>query len=273
MRSSRVKRFPPEGNAIDVYLEECRTRLKTFSRQQFSWEGAYAMRRTALAADLLIAPINVMLALPAVIASKIILFFERSGFSEAARILAYIPVGVKTGYQREVERRVWSDLFGLGVDVKTVAERDASLTKMIPDHVMRARLHEHMEKELNEFFSRRAYVSDLISSATTWFVAWVLYRDSALGIWEIGRNLANGFAKKKAASGFFLGKGIGNAFYSVVPVHASGPQVFMASIATLLFLTGFSVVVSYLSEPLQLQLGIQKRQLNLLIDSIKKQSS
>lgn len=226
------------------------------------------MRRTALTQDLLIAPVNVIFALPAVIARKAITFFERGGFTGIATSLERIPVGVKTGYQREVERQVWSELFALGSEVKTPGERDAALSRIIQDAEKRRQFHKLMEKELNEFFKRRAYISDVISSVTTWLVAWALYRDSSLGIWDIGRKLANGFARKKAASGFFLGEGIGNAFYSVVPVAPSSGQIFWASIATLLFLSAIAVIVSYLSEPVQHSLGIQKRQLNLLLDSL-----
>jgi hypothetical protein len=273
MPSPRAHSKKSADHSVEEYLAECRARLGDFTQEQFSWEGALRMRRTALAPDLLIAPVNVLLALPAVIARKTITFFERSGFEGAAKFLQHIPVGVKTGYQREVERRVWAELFGLGDRVKTSREREDALERVITDPAKRERLHARMEKELNEFFNRRAYISDLISSATTWAVAWLLYRDSALGIWDIGRKLANGFARKKAASGFFLGEGIGNAFYSVVPVQASAGQVFVASVATLLFLTAFAVVVSYLSEPVQLGLGIQRRQLNLLLDSLEDRTA
>lgn len=258
----------PTDSELEEYLNQCRARLEPFTSQQFSWQGALRMRRTALTQDLLIAPVNVLLALPAVLARKTITFFERGGFTGIATFLERIPVGVKTGYQREVERQVWSELFGLGSRVKTPSERDAALSRIIHHSEKRHEFHTLMEKELNEFFNRRAYISDVISSVTTWLVAWSLYRDSSLGIWDIGRKLANGFAKKKAASNFFLGEGIGNAFYSVVPVEPSTGQIFWASIATLLFLTAIAVIVSYLSEPIQHGLGIQKRQLNLLLDSL-----
>jgi hypothetical protein len=208
-----------------------------------------------------------------VIAKKTQTFFERSGYLAAATLVGRLPAGLRTGYQRDVERRVWTGLFGLGDDVSTADARLRSLRQVLGDDERTEELHAAMERELGEFSSRRAYVADVISSATTWFAAWFLYHDSSLGIFDLGRKLAGAYARKRAAKGFFLGEGIGNAFYSVVPVAPTGAQVFWASVATLLFLTALSVVVSYLSEPAQHALGVQKRQLTLVLDGLRKSSA
>ena len=53
--------------ASEAYWAACKHRVTLFVDLHYRWPGVYALHRTALGLDLLKAPINVLLALPAVV--------------------------------------------------------------------------------------------------------------------------------------------------------------------------------------------------------------
>ncbi len=86
----------------------------------------------------------------------------------------------------------------------------------------------------------------------------------------MGRRWAAFWAREDAVKGFFLGKDLGRTFYSFVhPPPPTTPQVFMATTIGLVLLALFSTGMSALSYPTRGKLGIEKKQLEKLIQSVE----
>ncbi len=263
--------------AFRTYFKKCRNGVSSFAAREFSWGGAWRLRKKGLVRDLTVSTLNVLLAVPAVFLRRGVTFFEKNGYHSIAKGLNRIPTGIKTSYQKEIERKIWSDLFGLSAFPEKRRDRERAIDSFIEREFssdfktlhLGQKLAPLIEAELEEFFSKRAYVADLISAGVTCLSAWYLFHDSSLGIWDLGRKIANRYARKKATSNFFLGESLGRTYYSFAAVRTTREEIFWASCLILISLTAIAVLASYLSEPIQLALGIQKRQLEKLVDSLE----
>ena len=65
--------------ASEAYWVACNHRATLFVDRHYRWPGVYALHRTAFGFDLLKAPVNVLLALPAVVVQIIGLALRRLG--------------------------------------------------------------------------------------------------------------------------------------------------------------------------------------------------
>ena len=260
-----------------AYFARCRSRIAKLSQAEFSWLGTWNSKRRGLVLDLAITSFNVVLAVPAVFVRRAVTFFDRNGYKTAAGYFKKIPTGIQTRYQKEIEKRIWTELFGFNELPHSRDERERAINQVLEKEFSKnlhhlelgLKLAPIMEIEIEEFFAKRAYISDLMSAAVTWGSAWFLFRDSSLGIMDLGGKVAHQHAKKEAASHFFLGESLGRSYYNMVPVKTAKSDVYGASLAILVSITALAILASYFSEPVQLALGIQTRQLNQLIDTIE----
>lgn len=259
------------------YFENCRKRVDLFSKEEFSLDGTWRSRLPGLHWDLSIAAINVLFAVPSIFLRRGITFFERNGYAALAKNLSRIPMGIRTRYQLQVEAKIWKQLFLFHDLPANRLERERAIDSILQNEFSCDFKELHLgkvlapiiENELEEFFSKRAYVADLITAAITWLSAWLLFKDSSLGIWQLGRRIANKYARKQATSHFFLGEKIGQTYYHFAVVKTTKTEIFWSCALLLLSLSAIAVVASMLSEPLQSLAGIQKRQLGQLLDNLE----
>ena len=122
--------------ASEAYWAACNHRVTLFVDLHYRWPGVYALHRTALGLDLLKAPINVLLALPAVVVQVIGLGLRRLGAYEAARRLLSIPLGFQTSVEKALAERLRREVLQLeGADWsawKTLFVRSPSGSRSSP---------------------------------------------------------------------------------------------------------------------------------------------
>lgn len=269
--------------SIETYIERCRQRIPSFVDANFSLEQTWELQRPTLWFDLACAPINSAWALPHLAIHKAAESAERVGHPQLARWAKLLPPGIKTGYQRQIERRICRDLLEWDRDHVPATLPQGFLNDLEAFPALRKRIEtlefhrsdrapaRTLPDLVHQFSSGRAIVSDLFGTVFTLGMSWVIMGSTSLSL----NNLAHGLAQKsthdRAASRFFLGKKAGSAFYNVFP-----PAVQESTTWTILFflvvgLTVAAMACTIFSDPLRKALGFHRHRLGVLLDDMERE--
>ena len=267
---------------IEQYIAECRNRVDGFVQQHFSLQETIALQKQSLVSDLLCHPVNALWAIPSLFLKKLIEIPVKLGWRSGADLIALLPTGLKTRYQKEIERLIATELLDWPC---TMGDRRAStngLLERIKHHkqvgplLVSGALSDEALRELSdiphlitEHAAGRALVLDTTATVLTLATGWLFFGDYSLGISGIGDQIAGKRARDNAASKFMLGASLGSAFYSVFPPKPSFWQVVGATLIVGLFVTTMSLLVGMLSDPCLKRVGFQHIQLNMLIDAVE----
>jgi hypothetical protein len=194
-----------------------------------------------------------------------------------------LPPGIKTGYQRQIERRICGDLLEWDREHFPAALPHGFLKELEAIPSLRKRI-ETLEFErsdraparrlvdlLHQFSSGRAIVSDLFGALLTLAMSWAIMGSTSLSLTSIAHGFARKSAHDRAASRFFLGKTVGSAFYNVFP-----PAVHQSTIWTILVflgagLTAGAMACTILSDPIRKSLGFHRHRLDVLLDEVERE--
>ncbi len=251
-------------------------------QQHFSLQETIALQKQSLVSDLLCHPVNALWAIPSLFLKKLIEIPVKLGWRSGADLIALLPTGLKTHYQKEIERLIATELLDWPC---TMGDRRAStngLLERIKHHkqvgplLVSGALSDEALRELSdiphlitEHAAGRALVLDTTATVLTLATGWLFFGDYSLGISGIGDQIAGKRARDNAASKFMLGASLGSAFYSVFPPKPSFWQVEGATLIVGLFVTTMSLLVGMLSDPCLKRVGFQHTQLNMLIDAVE----
>jgi uncharacterized protein DUF6635 len=221
-------------------------------------------------------------AIPSLFLKNVIAIPVKLGWRSGAELITRVPTGLKTRYQREIERLIATELLEWP---DTMSDRWAStngLLERIKQHkqvgplLASGALSDEALKELSNIphliashSASRALVLDTTATVLTLATGWLFFGDHSLGISGIGDQIARSRAKDKATSTFLFGASLGSAFYSVFPPKPSFWQVVVATLTVGLFVTAMSLLVGLLSDPCLKRVGFQHTQLNSLIDAVE----
>lgn len=268
---------------IETYIERCRSRIPSFVNANFSLEQTWRLQRPTLWLDLACAPINTAWALPHLAIHKAADTAERVGYPRLARWADRVPPGIKTGYQKQIERRICNDLLEW--------EREESRAPLPQGFLKELEALPSLRKEietpkservdlapartlvdlLRQFSSGRAIVSDLFGTLLTLVTSWVIMGSMSLSLTNIAHGVARKSAHDRAASRFFLGKKAGSAFYNVFPpaVHESTTWTILVVLAA--SLTVGAMACTILSDPIRKSLGFHQHRLKVLLDEVERE--
>jgi hypothetical protein len=273
----------PVDRCIETYIERCRKRIPAFVGANFSLRQTWELQRPTLWVDLACAPINAGWALPHLAIQKAAETAERVGYPRPARWANRLPRGIKTGYQRQIERRIRVDLLEWDREQTPAALPQGFLQELEAVPSLRKRI-EALESErsdraparaladlLRQFSSGRAIVSDIFGTLLTLAMSWTIMGSASLSLTSIAHGVARKSAHDRAASRFFLGKKVGSAFYNVFP-----PAVHESTIWTILVVLGAGLTVAgmagtILSDPIRKFLGFHRHRLEVLLDEVERE--
>lgn len=257
---------------IERYIEARRMNLDVFIKKHFSVQETLQIQKKSFSIDLVFIPLNTLWSIPYLSIKKIIEILDKLGLARLSTVLEWLPSGIKTGYQKEIERLIANELLDCDSLIKEVAA-DPILKKTFADDQIvsaAANARKSIIREIEKYSSSQAMVSDLSSSLMTLCLGGMLFGDKTLGVLGLGNKIAHKMAVNKAASGFFLGKSLGASFYNAFPPEPSRMQVFLATLGVGFFLAVVSLITSVMSDPLRKGLGLHKRKLSVLIDSLEE---
>jgi hypothetical protein len=269
-------------DCIEQYIADCRRRVDGFVDRHFSLEETLALQKRSLASDLLCHPVNALWTIPSLFLKKILEVPVKLGWRTGSSLIGFLPTGLKTRYQKEIERLIATELLEWPC---TLGDR------RVCQNGLRGRIEQHKQvgalfksgllqdealKELPDVphliaahSAGRSIVLDSIATVLTLTTGWLVFGDHSLSISGIGERIAGQRAKEKAASQFILGSSLGSAFYSVFPPDPSFGEVMGATVIVGLFIMAMSLLVGLLSDPCLKRIGFQHTQLHLLIDAVE----
>lgn len=108
---------------IEQYIADCRSRVDVFVERHFSLQETVARQKQSLVSDLLCYPVNALWAIPFLFLKKLIEIPVKLGWRSGADLIALLPTGLKTRYQREIERLIATELLEWPC---TMSDRQAS---------------------------------------------------------------------------------------------------------------------------------------------------
>jgi len=269
--------------SIETYIERCRRRIPSFVSENFSLEQTWRLQRPTLWFDLACTPVNSAWALPHLAIRKAAETAERVGYTQLTRWAKCLPPGIKTGYQRQIGRRICWDLLEWDREQSPADLPQGFLKELEAVPSLRKRI-ETLEFDrsdrapartladlLHQFSTGRAIVSDLFGTLLTLATSWAIMGSTSLSLRSIAHGVAAKSAHDRAASRFFLGKKMGSAFYNVFP-----PAVHESTIWTILIFLGVGLTVggmacTILSDPIRKFLGFHRNRLEVLLDEVERE--
>lgn len=259
-------------DCIDRYITDRRSRIEPFVERHFSLRDTFALQKRSLLTNLLCYPVNTLWSIPYLFVKKLSDFLEKLGWAQAATMLAAVPSGLKSLYQKEVESLVRIEIFGPDDDLLKVMQQDPRVAPLLQSADFARQLDitlTEISRLVETYGSSRALVSDTAGSLLSIAAGWWLFGDHSLGVGGIGERIAHKRARDKAVSSFVLGSGLGSAFYSVFPPKPTMWEVMVATGLVGLLLTLCGLLIGVLHDPLLKRLGLHHRQLHSLMNQVE----
>ena len=275
------------NRSIETYVERCRKKIPSFVESNFTLAQSWKLQRRTLWLDLASAPLNAAWALPNLAIQKAVDPLEKVGYPRLAQWAKLIPRGVRTGYQREIERVICADLLEWEWDSEW-ERRPASLPQgflneleAVPELRRLIDTPEFRESDracagilgdlLRQFSSGRAVVSDLAGTLLTLGLHWWFIGGASLSLTNVAQGIAQQSAHDRKASRFFLGKKAGSAFYNMFPPKVDETTIWTILAVLVAGLTVGAMACTILSDPLRRVLGFHRNRLEALVNQVEKE--
>jgi len=269
--------------SIETYIERCRKRIPSFVGANFSVGQTWRLQRPTLWFGLACAPVNSAWALPHLAIHKAAETAEKVGYPQPARWAKRLPRGIKTGYQRAIERRICSDLLEWDREQSPAALPQGLLKELEGVPELRKRIEtlelgrfdrtpaRTLVDLLHHFSSGRAIVSDLFGTLLTLAMSWAVLGSTSLSLTSLAHGVARKGAHDRAASRFFLGKKAGSAFYNVFPPSVDETTIWITLVVLGACLTAAGLACTILSDPIRKFLGFHRYRLEVLLDEMERE--
>lgn len=274
-------------DAITRYIDSRRQRVDDFIDCHYGWKGSAKLHRNAFGMDLLRAPLNVALVPPQLLVNLSGMVVGRLGARRAGHWMKTRRLLMRTSVDRELEWRLWSEFLELPfTDGDRISTRDALAEAMFADPRLHRALGEplaeiarhaedpdvrrRVEETLAAYTGTRAAASDLVGAMVSTGVGYAAAHQITPSVWTLGPLLAGMMAQKMAISSFPLGATIGGAWYGAFPATA-GAMLVGTTVASLAAVGAIvAAFAGVLADPLQRSLGLHRRRLNRMLDTIEK---
>jgi hypothetical protein len=220
--------------------------VRAFVRQRFGLRGTLRLHRAAVGADLLRAPVNVVLA-PVFLLVKILARVARLvRMPRVAGWLARREVFLTTAVSRAVREQVTAFV--------------ASVTDAPRDRVARA---------VADYAATRNAVAEIVTTLVVLLAGVVLFHAVTPGVISLAGPLAEAQAARRAAEGFWLGQGAGRLYYGVFPVHLPVWQVVLTGAGLAMAGSVVTTFAGVIADPVQVATGVHRRRLMRLIARVQ----
>ena len=239
---------------VRAYAAACRGRVPGFIARHFGWRGALRLHAAALGRDLLRAPVNVMLVAPTVFCRLAALLCRWVGWSRLGRWLASRNLFIETDISRRMADLVLTEL--LAVDQLSPSLAPGSLARI--------------RDLIAEYLTARHAAAEFAGGLVAIGIGIALLHAFTPSAITLGPLLAHEFAQREAIEAFWLGPSAGAVWYGWFPADAGWTRTIAT---TLLAMCSFALVATFagvLTDPLLRTLGVHRRRLNRLVDTMER---
>jgi hypothetical protein len=272
-------------DAARRYVSSRRGRVDAFIDCHFTLAGSLALHRCSLGWDLVRAPLNLFLTVPALAAKLASRAARRAGRQPLAAWLASHRLLFQTDLARQIEWLVATELLEIPCRQRNRASsRDALAETVLADPRVAGLLAAPLiapsgsEREsrgrlvaaIESYIGSRVATAEITTGvAATGFGA-LAVKQATPGLVTLSSALATAIAQQNAIAAFPLGAGLGGLWYGWFPA-AAGPGLVAATTGVVVFggaaLAAFSGV---LTDPLKRRLGLHRRRLLRLLGELER---
>ena len=271
--------------AVARYVAARHARVPAFVDRNFSLRGSLRLHRKAAGWDLVRAPANLMLAVPH-LGLKVAAAGGRAlRMPQTARWLDGRQLYLTSAVTREVEWRLFSELLELPyVQSDRAFHRDALAEEILRDPRVAAALdaaltaigrragepafRQWLTEAMATYAGTRVAAADLASALITAGVGALTFKQLTPGMISLGPAVAHAMAQQMAVAGFPLGAGLGGLWYGVAPAAAPLAAVVGVTAGMMAAAAMFAAFSGVVTDPLQRRLGVHRRRLHRLVDSL-----
>ncbi len=256
---------------LEKYIAERRLRVDGFIERHFSIKETIEIQKKSFTVDLLLNPLNALWSIPYLSIKKTIETLDKIGLPQLTPAIDKIPAGIKTGYQKEIERLIGEELVDSNSLIKELKDNPVLGNLLEAEQLSfdSLQLGKLFSEEIDKYSSSQAMISDLSGTLLTLFTGWLFFGDKTLSISGLGQHIARKMARDQATSHFILGKNLGSTFYRIFPPEPTRIQVYTATITVGFMLTALTLITGVLCDPLRKKLGLHKKKLNTLVDNLE----
>lgn len=234
-------------DSLDDWFDAARARVPAFCARHFGLRGTLRLHRAALGWDILRAPLNVMLA-PVYLLSRIAaLVLRLCGLRAAAGWLADHPPLLRTAVAARIEHLVLSELLQIGRQTARPLDRP-----------------------LGDYTGTRNAMAEITTQLGTLGTGAILFKTVTPGVVSLAPALALTWAQAAAIAAFPLGGGLGAAWYGWFPAEAPLSLTIEVGVALSLAASLLTTFAGLVADPVQLVLGIHRRRLLRVIDTLER---
>ena len=288
--------IPPDRAELDAlvrdaarrYFADRHARVDAFVARHFGLRGAAAIHRRALGWDILRAPANLAMAVPAVglklaaVGARAVRAERASAWLGSRRLLLDTAVG------REIQWQIITDLLELPCEIgERKSEKDALQETILAmpqiQNALRATLAElgrhsdepdfraRLEAAMLTYAGTRAAAAEITTSLLALSTGAAVLHQATPGMVSLGPALAAALAHHVAVASFPLGSAVGGLWLGAFPA-AVAPALLVGVTGGLLAVGAVAAAFAgIVADPLQRKLGIHQRRLHRLIDTLERQ--
>lgn len=266
----------------DDYFAVRRAQVVPFVRHHFTWPGTLRLHRAALGWDILKAPVNVLLS-PVFVLTRIASYLcALVGLQRVASWLAQRRILLRTAVSQLVEIRIATDLLELPKPRGTVTyDKDELLHAVLAapqfremirkrESAIDARaLGQRVADALAEYAATRSAVAEMTTALFTLAVGALTFQALTPGMISMAPGVADAMARSTAIAEFPLGETIGGMWYGVFTARAAPWLVIVTMVSLVMIGSIVAAFAGVLADPVQCRLGIHRRRLLRLIDTLE----
>ena len=259
------------------YIASRRERVDTFVGRHFTLAGSLALHRHAFSWDLLRAPLNLFLTVPALAARLASRGARRAGHERSAAWLGGRHFMFETDLAREIEWLVLTELLEIPcVQRGRASLRDALAETVLTDPRVVERLvvppefHRRLAAAIASYKGSRVATAEIATGVIATGLGALVVKQITPGLVTLGAAIATAIAQQTAIAAFPLGAGLGALWYGWFPVTA-GPVLLAGTTCGVVIggavLAAFSGIVT---DPIKRRLGLHRRRLLRLLDELER---
>lgn len=262
---------------IHHYFESRRQKIPVFVENHFSFQETRGLQKKFFLTDLIRYPLNTLWAIPYLTLKQGFESCHKMGWKKLTPFLNWIPSGIETQYQKQIEKMILSELLEIP---KYKSFRETELFRIMESQIPKAQLETldfekilkfrfHLNEKLDRYSSSRQFISDVAGNLAVMGLGWFFFGNHSLSLHAIAHQIAGIFARDKAADGFFLGKDLGKSFYQLFPPQPTQSQILISTcLIGLLFIVA-SLSVHLVSDPLRKKMGFQQGNLHDFLNELE----
>lgn len=227
--------------------------VDAFTRQTFGLKGTLGLHRSAVGADLLRAPANVILAPIFLIIRLLALLANVLRLKRLSSWLLQRDILLETRVSELVTGRVVTFLAQLNARGLGVAVSDKEIARQVKDYT-------HV----------RNAIAEITTTIIILVAGYMVFRSATPGILSLAGPVAEMRAHAQAIEQFPLGQGLGRMYYGIFASDLAMWQLVVTGLVLAVIASILTTFAGIVADPLQVLTGTHQRRLLRLLDRLDR---